>query len=157
MRSIEYLNAGHCKELAQKIRQADRDEVRASHGITDMEECLLNCMKYSSEAWAWVVDGRPIAAFGIAPGSFLTREGIPWMLATDALYAHKYAFMKYAMIILHYWMTEWNVLTNWVDARNTRSIRWLKKLGFVFHEALPYGAEGMPFHRFEMRKGVSHV
>jgi hypothetical protein len=36
-------------------------------------------------------------------------------------------------------------------------VRWLRRLGFTLHEAVPYGALGEPFHPFEMRDkpGVS--
>jgi hypothetical protein len=42
-------------------------------------------------------------------------------------------------------------LVNFVHAKNTTSVRWLRRLGFTLHEAVPYGALGEPFHPFELR------
>lgn len=47
------------------------------------------------------------------------------------------------------------LLTNYVDARNAVSIRWLRWLGFEIEPAAPFGIHGLPFHRFSMR--VNHV
>ena len=39
---------------------------------------------------------------------------------------------------------------NYVDARHTDAIRWLKWLGFTLHPATPYGPFDLPFHKFTM-------
>jgi hypothetical protein len=44
------------------------------------------------------------------------------------------------------------VLENMVDARNTKSIKWLKRLGFTFGPPLPHPHSGLPFYPFEMRQ-----
>jgi hypothetical protein len=41
-------------------------------------------------------------------------------------------------------------LENVVDARNTKSIRWLRRMGFEVLPAAPLGVEGRPFHLFVM-------
>jgi len=43
-------------------------------------------------------------------------------------------------------------LENWVDARNTKAINWLRWLGFTVHDPVPFGVAGLPFHRFDMRR-----
>ena len=154
MRTIERLDAHYCEILAPLIRESDRAEVYASHGIIDMEQCLLDSVCISDEAWVWVVDDQPVAAFGVAPGSYLTRQGIPWLLATDEISRHTYAFLKNSKIIVDYWLTKWIVLSNYVDARNECSIKWLKMLGFTVHDPIICGYEDRLFHRFEKRGGV---
>jgi hypothetical protein len=156
MRTIEHLDARYCAILAPLIRDSDRAEVYASHGILDMEQCLLDSIAISHESWCWVIDGEPVAAFGVAPGSYLTRQGIPWLLATDALERHTYSFVKNSKIIVDYWLTKWDVLSNYVDARNEHSIKWLKSLGFTIHDPVICGYEERLFHRFEKQGGV-HV
>ena len=151
MKSIEFLTHEHIRVLAPKIREADRREVFASHHITDMEKCLVNSLEMSHEAWAWVIDGVPVAAFGVTAGCYLTRTGTPWLLASDEIYDHIYDFLKTSKIIVEYWSNNWDVLSNYVDARNIISIKWLKFLGFMIHPARPYGLEYLPFHKFDIK------
>jgi len=41
-------------------------------------------------------------------------------------------------------------LENRVDARNGPAIRYLRWLGFTLEPATPWGAAGLPFHKFSM-------
>jgi len=41
-------------------------------------------------------------------------------------------------------------LENYVDARQKRSIRWLKWCGFTVENPKPWGTLGLPFHQFWM-------
>ena len=151
MKAIEFLTPEHIKSLAPRIREADKREVYASHRVTDMEKCLLNSLEMSHEAWCWVIDGVPVAAFGVTPGCYLTRMGIPWLLASDEIYDHIHDFLKTSKIIVDYWRNNWDMLSNYVDARNIKSIKWLKFLGFIIDEPTIYGLEKLPFHRFEIK------
>jgi hypothetical protein len=42
-------------------------------------------------------------------------------------------------------------LFNLVDARNKKSIRWLKRAGFLVHEPIVHGPHDMLFHPFEIK------
>lgn len=157
MRAIEFLTPELCKILAPKIRQSDRNEVLASHGLSDMERILNNARSFSHEAYAWIIDGEPIAAFGVAPGSYLQSFGIPWMLGTEEICgSNAINFLRNSKIIINYWLSRWDYLENYVDARNEISLRYLKFLGFVIDEPIPFGVQKLPFHRFYM-KGDYHV
>lgn len=157
MRSIEYLTPEICKKLAPDIRQCDRDEILASHGLTDMERILNNAREFSHESYAWLIDDLPVAAFGVAPGSYIQRIGIPWMIASDGICGgNAINFLRNSKIIVNYWRHRWDYLENYVDSRNTTSIKWLRFLGFKIHEALPFGVQKMPFHRFSL-KGINYV
>lgn len=156
-REIEFLTPAICADLAPRIREDDRAEVLASHGMTDMEKVLINARHLSHESWAWVVDGVPVAAFGVAPASYVHKHGQPWILSTDGIGGENASiFLRNSRIIVNYWRFQWDYLENYVDARNQRAIRWLKFLGFQLHEPAPYGVAGLPFHRFEA-KGGEHV
>jgi RimJ/RimL family protein N-acetyltransferase len=45
---------------------------------------------------------------------------------------------------------EFSHLENFVDARNARSIRWLRRLGFSIREPRRMGLSDVTFYRFEM-------
>jgi len=52
-------------------------------------------------------------------------------------------------------MKIYDKLENYVDARNTKAINWLKWLGFQFaDETVPYGMLKMPFYKFWLKKEV---
>lgn len=47
------------------------------------------------------------------------------------------------------WGKQYDQLFNFVDARNLRSIAWLKNSGYNVFPSLPHGLNGERFHRFE--------
>ena len=136
------------RDLAPRMREADAAEVWAS-GRKTPKAALLSSVRLSSHAWAGLVDGEIVAMWGVCPASMLSRVGVPWMLASDALVAHQKAFLRRNAQYVAFMLSCYTRLTNWVDARNTTSIHWLRWLGFTIQPAEPHGALKMPFHRFE--------
>ena len=66
---------------------------------------------------------------------------------------HPRAFLRQSRIFVGLMLQTWSELANHVDARNRQSVRWLSRLGFTIGPAEPYGARGLPFHPFSMRRG----
>ena len=77
--------------------------------------------------------------------------GVPWLLATDELESCARPFLRRSRKAVKEMMNGYSVLRNYVDARNTVAIRWLGWIGFKILPAEPFGADGLPFHPFEMR------
>jgi len=92
-----------------------------------------------------------VCIFGVAPASLLGSVGVPWMIGTQEIDSHAKAFLRRNKAYVERMSELYNYLVNFVDARNTRAIGWLKWLGFTILEAQPHGPDGLPFHRFEMR------
>ena len=136
--------------IAENLRHADADELRATHGAdVDFKQCLRVAVAISEEVHcAYTAVGEPFAVFGIAP-ALIDGQGIPWMLGTDiiALYGREVVALSRAHVAR--WGLKYPCLFNYVDARNLRSIVWLRRTGFSILDAAPYGVEGLPFHRFE--------
>lgn len=97
-----------------------------------------------------MVDDRPAAIFGICNISVLSGRGVPWLLGTPELEKISYRFVKGSRIVLKEMAQKYKILENYVDARNTASIQWLRWLGFDIMEAESYGPFQVPFHRFFM-------
>lgn len=146
--------ASHVQAMAGRFRQADVDELWASSHSTP-EECCLGGMAVSPLCWTAFFDGIPVAMFGVAPAVLLGGYGLPWMVGTVELDRHAYTIMRHCRGPLGRMLGAFGHLVNFVDARNTKAIRWLKRLGFQFGPAQPHGVEGLPFYRFVMRS--SHV
>lgn len=137
-------------DLAPRLREADRDEVWDSHRSTP-EEALGRSLRLSTHAWAGLADGRLVCMWGVCPASMLDRIGVPWLLGSDEIETHQIAFLRRNRPMIAEMMETYTVLTNWVDARNTMSMRWLRWMGFTLFPAHPFGVAGLPFHRFEKR------
>ncbi len=138
------------RELAPVLRAPDRDEVLAMLGpAADPADGLLASLATSREAWtARDADGRIICMAGICPASLIGRVGIPWLLGSDLVPAHRRAFMVETRRQVERWQGMFPVLRNLVDARYAAAIRWLRWLRFEIGEPVPF-AHGTfrPFHR----------
>lgn len=78
-----------------------------------------------------LVDGEPAGLFGATPGSH-PELGIPWLLGTDSLLRASRALVEEAPAWISHLHAFFPYLINYVDERNSVSIRWLKRMGFEF-------------------------
>lgn len=147
---IRPATAADVADLAPRMRQADRNEVWASHRNLP-DEALARSLRHSTHAWAGLADGRLVCLWGVCPASLISRVGVPWLLGSDEVETHQVAFLRRSRPALAEMLETYTVLTNWVDARNRVSMRWLRWLGFTLFPAQPFGPDRLPFHRFERR------
>ena len=138
----------HVREVAGRMREADRLEVIAATGRGELS-ALAASYRQSRFRWTALVDGRPEAMFGVGDLNVLTATGIPWMLATDAVERNRREFLRLSVDWRGQLLARYDVLRNVVDCRNTVSIRWLRWLGFRFSD--PFKIRGHEFLMFEMR------
>lgn len=138
--------------VAAYMREADRAEVWAS-GRLEPLAALEASVAISREVWVGRVDDVPVCLFGVghlSDGTLLGGAvGAPWLLGTNDLPRHAVAFLRRNRPVVAGWRQSYGRLVNCVDARNSVAIRWLRWLGFTIHPAAPWGAFGLPFHRFE--------
>lgn len=144
--TISRATEADARDLGARMRPSDRGEVWASGRMLPLD-AVLSSLGPSSHAWTGSVDGRLVTMWGVCPGP--ERIGIPWMLATDDLEKYQRAFLRRNRAYIGKMLDHYDTLVNWVDARNQVSIRWLGWLGFRLDPAAPFGALGLPFHRFE--------
>jgi len=136
--------------LAERLRPADRDEVIATLGPVAIGPAIERCLARSQKAWAGWFKGEVVALFGVTAQSLLDGEGSPWMLGTPFFDRHPGALLVQGRRYVAEMRALFPRLVNYVDVRNRRSVRWLARMGFTIGEAVPYGAAGLPFYRFEM-------
>jgi hypothetical protein len=139
------------RHIVRHLRQHDVQELQAVHGPDlDLQDCLRTAVLASEECHVLATtDGEPVALFGLAPVSLLGGMACPWLLGTDAFMAHPRDIVVLGKRMVLQWSTRYDLLFNYVDARNLRSIAWLQHIGFQVFEPQPYGLAGLPFHRFE--------
>lgn len=123
------------------VRQADIDEL-AAMGATP-EQCIRYGIQLSTHCVTVFLDGEPAGVVGV-----IDYDGyrLPWAVFTTAIERHPLAFLRGAKA----WMKKVEgYLLNYVDARNTVTIRWLRWLGFTLdNEPVAHGINGELFHRF---------
>ena len=138
-------------ELIANLREADRQELLAGDG--DPAAAVVRSVRDSTWALALRVDGKLACIFGVAPlDGLLGRRGSPWMLGTPVIDRNPRVLIDMSPAYLDTMLGQYPHLINRVDARNRRSIRWLKWLGFTLHPAQMFPGHTHPFHLFEMRK-----
>lgn len=148
---VRYPTIFDIAHVGGNMRPADAAEVWASSRSEPLT-AVAESVALSDLCWAAEVDGDVVALFGAAPLlGLIGRTAAPWMLGTPALDHNSVLLMKTCRGYIAQMRERYPHLLNYVDARNSRSIRWLKRLGFVVHPAEPYGPDGYPFHKFEMR------
>lgn len=143
--------------VGPRLREADKAEVLATSG-RDPVECLRESMLISAPALTLVAtSGHPMAMCGVAPTED-PMVGSCWLLGTDELVhpLHRKRFILEAPQWFDALNVRYPLLFNYVDARNTAHIRWLKFAGAVFLRRVEeYGVERLPFYEFvRVRKYV---
>lgn len=148
----EFLRATpeHVEAVAARVRKTDDAVNLAVTGRTTLEE-LQGRLKTSPEVWTWIIDGEPVAIFGLDPYSLLGNVWHPWLVATDAVEKSPMLFLKTCKKVLPVLMEGGKTLLDYADSRDTRVLNWLRWLGFTIFPEEPYGVSGVPFHRCELR------
>ena len=123
------------RELAPLLRPEDRAEVLAL-GL-DPVDGLLQSLAGAREAWTWRDDDRIICMAGVSPLSLIGSTGVPWLLGSPLVAAHRRAFLVETRRMVAHWLILFPVLRNVVDARHAAAIRWLGWLGFIIGEPFP--------------------
>lgn len=139
--------------LAANMRQADKDECMASAGLNPTQ--VLETAYEHSTILRAVVLGPPkgnhnvVALYGTVPYDTSIGLASVWMLGTDQLVQGGMTFARRCTEYIDWMHSYYPALFNFVDARNTLHLRWLKWAGFNFiqrHET--FGYEKRPFYEF---------
>lgn len=146
---IRPLQAGDVEALVADLRFADLQEVLAST-TGRVDNAVLDSVQASSEVYTAECDLGLLAVFGVAPLSMLPPVGAPWLLGTSLLERNSRVLVRLSPMYIQRMLGSFQQLLNYVDARNEKSVRWLRRVGFTIREPEPYGPYGLPFHRFDM-------
>lgn len=141
----------HVRSIARRMRQADRDELRASSG-RQPADALIYSMRRSRLAYTALINGVPEVMFGAGDLNILAQSGAPWLLGTDAVPLHYVAFLRGSVRWRGQLLRRYAVLRNLVDDRNHTAMRWLRWLGFRLSDPVIAGVEQRPFRVFELRR-----
>lgn len=145
-------------ELAEDLRPSDIDEIAATTGEAPAT-ALVSAVMLSSHAWiALDAVGNPLVAFGAAPADLDDpSEGIVWMLGSPRMDepANALGILRRTPEYLGTLLDAYPTLSNYVDARNQKSILWLLSAGFEIDDvAFDHGLGGETFFHFSRRRDL---
>ena len=135
--------------ISENMREADRIEVWASHKMTPIE-AVINSVELSDMVSVAVYKTKPCAVFGLVKRDLLTGTGCPWLLGTDDIDLCKRDFILHKREGVKEMLTHCRRLENYVHVANTKSIRWLKTMGFKFGKPERLGFNGEYFVKFSL-------
>ena len=134
-----------CEPVAANLRESDVVELRDGVGQEPLAAIATSFAK-SALCWTVKIAGEPVAMFGVAPDDALFAYAHVWYLATDRWDREgKRDVLAAAPRFIQTMLSGYDMIGNFVDCRNTRSIRWLKMLGFKQGAEVRNTASGKPF------------
>lgn len=134
--------AAHVGELAPRLREADRREIRAAFG-RPAEAILGAGFRNARRCWTVLAGRRPVAMFGVGRRP-QPRIGTAWLLASEEFGKFRGQLRREGPYWADVLMAGHDVLANFVMAENRLAIRWLTWLGFellVLHRGAGFGGE----------------
>jgi len=132
--------------LSKNLRQEDINECKA-HSNLEPKTALLNGVKYSHLPLTIFNKDKPVFISGVVPQA--NNVGMIWLLSSPELEKMSITFLRNCKKVLECFHTTFPVVFNYVDARNTLHINWLKWMGFTFINVYEkFGYEKIKFYEF---------
>lgn len=92
---------------------------------------------------AHAANPRPFALAGCLPSRSFPGTGLIWCVATQDIHEHKIEFIRHSKRFIADAAKGYDMVHNWVDARNELHIQWLRWTGFtIIAERHNFGASG---------------
>jgi hypothetical protein len=136
-------------EFAPKLRAEDMAELQML-GEDDALHVLENCLRLSGrEAWTVRANGAIMSIWGVMQTSLVTGHAVVWALTSDLVNKYPKAFLRCSRQAVRELRLRYNEVSNHVDIRYLKSLRWVKKIGFAIESPSPYGLG--TFHKITLR------
>lgn len=140
---------GWLSRLSEGLRSSDLDEIKAMSGLPPLAALRYSAL-VSDLGWVMLDGDDPICVFGVAPSGY-PKAGLVWMMGTDRMDEPRLArvILKQSVPFKRQMHKLYPCLWNHIDARNEKSMRWLRWCGYQLLEAHPeWGRERRLFFTF---------
>ena len=137
------------------MREEDQDECRAG-GLTPFDALSLSFEESEKAYTLFEPDSLiPAAIVGVCPGKLGPGFGSVWMLGTDGIRKHRYAFLRRCKPFVEGLFNEtgYEALYNYTYLENKLHHSWLKWLGFKFLREVELPPYQLPFYEFVRIRG----
>lgn len=140
--------------LGPHLKESDQRELRAAQN-RDPQLILREAIKESDQAFTLLKGDTVIGLFGVRGVS--SNLGIPWFLSSSEINRIPKGITRLAIYFLDRFNDHYQILSNFCDARNHQTIKWLEFCGCSFIGCIEeYGAQKRPFQHF-IRERKDHV
>ncbi len=127
--TIRDANRADVVYFCDKLRCADQLEC-AAHGLNPYDALDMS-YRQADICRVALIDGTPMAIYGIGKTSNNPRRGNVWLLGTDDIEVFKKTFLQHCKEELKTLMTNYDCAENLMHKDNVVHKRWLKWLGFT--------------------------
>jgi len=135
-----------CIYLSTRLRKEDYQEIKA---VTGLEPVISLRVGFKISDVPLVIcnsENIPVAMLGVVSQGLI---GAIWMVGTEDLKKISLSFIRNCKDVCNVLKSKHQLLYNYVDARNTLHINWLKWMGFTFiNKHQQYGKERRLFYEF---------
>lgn len=134
--------------VVPRLRGEDVEECRAMYGVDPAS--FFSAAGLSRDTYCiYNREGTPVALAGVAQSRDYPAVAQIWMVATPKLEDHQIEFLKYSKRFIEEVVAPYDMVYNYVDARNAVHLKWLQWCGFTFINRLPkWGVEQREFLTF---------
>lgn len=131
--------------IADHMRESDVIELR--YGLMKPpHEALSMSYEFSLASLTVTIEDEPSAMFGIGALKSTPGFGVIWFLATDRMEREGRRDLRvFAPWFVKAMGQGFGCIGNLVDPRNTMSMKWLNRLGFVQRETITNPVTEVPF------------
>lgn len=119
----------HVGRVANRMREIDRIETGAKG--RSPKAALRLSLRLSTWACTVILDGDPVAMFGVTAASLVEDKGRPWFLGSDDVYRHGRDMLVMGERVVSRMHGDFRRLENVVSSGNVRAIRLLRRWGFT--------------------------
>ena len=135
-----------CIYLSENLRKEDYQEIKAVSGLPPLASLIIGLRISDVPLVICDENNKPVAMLGVVPQGLF---GVIWMVGTEELKKISLSFIKNCKGVCDVLQKNYQLLCNFVDARNTLHINWLKWMGFSFiNKHQRYGVERRLFYEF---------
>ena len=128
--------------LAFNCREADKQECLDHTGQVPLL-AIYGAFVNTKESYTGFYNDQLVCCYG------LIESGCIWMCATNYIESVPMTFLKHSKLKLKELFNNYDMIWNYVDARNVVHIKWLKWLGFtIINKHNQFGIGRIPFYEF---------
>lgn len=129
---IKQARSEHAAAIVENLRDVNLHDLEftASTALDILEDEIAK----SIFAYVGMVDGRAVALWGVQSSGMVSGYGYLWLVTTKAADEHPFLFARRSKLFVDEISRSFKTLHGMVDPKFSRSIRWLRWLGFEVGE-----------------------
>ena len=127
---IKVATLKEAKYLATRLRQEDIDECKASANVKPLDALTMGVQHSHLPFAVYNNKHNPVMIMGVIPQG--KNLGMVWLLSSPEINNMSLTFLRHCKEVLKCYNSTFPILYNYIDARNTLHLKWLKWLGFQF-------------------------